>query len=141
MAELLLILRFVLAALLYGFLGLVFYLIWRDLKAHSQEDARPFSPATLRAEAGAMPNRQFSLRPVTAIGRDRDNHLVIDDPFTSAHHAMIVWRENQWWIEDLNSHNGTFLNEERISTPHTLMSGDRIAIGETILRFETEDAV
>jgi pSer/pThr/pTyr-binding forkhead associated (FHA) protein len=140
MAEFLLVLRFVLAGLLYAFLGLLIYLIWQDLRHHAQADAAQVEPATLTAESDALPEQQFTLRAVTAMGRNRDNHLVIDDPFASANHAMVVWREGQWWIEDLDSHNGTYLNGERITKPQPLTAGDRISIGTTHLRFATEKA-
>jgi pSer/pThr/pTyr-binding forkhead associated (FHA) protein len=139
MAEFLLILRFVLAGLLYTFLALLFYLIWEDFRHHGRTDTSPVDPATLTAESEATPEQQFSLRTVTAIGRSRDNHVMIDDPFASANHAIIVWREGRWWVEDLDSHNGTYLNSERINKPQPLTTGDRISIGETNLRFATEN--
>ena len=140
MAEFLLILRFALTGLLYGFLALIFYGIWQDLRHHARNEAEPIEPATLIAESDAPPEQQFTLRAVTAMGRNNDNHLVIDDPFASANHAMVVWREGRWWVEDLDSHNGTYLNGERIVKPQPLTSGDRISIGETTLRFATERA-
>jgi pSer/pThr/pTyr-binding forkhead associated (FHA) protein len=140
MAEFLLILRFALAGLLYGFLALLFYLMWQDLRHHARSETSTVEPATLTAESDATPEQQFSLRTVTAIGRNRDNHLMIDDPFASANHAIVVWREGRWWIEDLDSHNGTYLNGERVTKPQPLTSGDRISIGETDLRFATEKA-
>ena len=75
------------------------------------------------------------LRPITALGRAGDNTLVLDDPFVSAHHALVLWRDERWWLEDLESHNGTFLNGERVSSARPLTSGDRIRLGETQLRF------
>ncbi len=138
MPELLLTLRFVLAGLLYAFLAGVIYLIWQDLRAHTRDDSAPFQPATLITEAGALPRQIIGLRPVTAIGRSSDNHVMIDDPFASANHAIVVWREERWWIEDLDSHNGTYVNGEPVAKPRQLVSGDRIGIGETILRFERD---
>lgn len=136
MPELLLALRIVLASLLYGFLALAFYVIARDLHQRAREMPTACSSATLVIEAEAPPEQQFTLRPVTAIGRARENHVVINDAFASSNHAIVAWRENAWWIEDLGSHNGTYLNDERISKPRLLVSGDRIGIGETVLRFE-----
>ncbi len=137
MVELLPVLRIVLALLLYAFLGLVFYAIWRDLHERAQREPEERPAATLLISAASQPDERFRLRTVTAIGRGRDNHVIIDDPFTSSNHAVIVWREKSWWLEDLNSHNGTFLNGERIARPYPLTPGDRIAIGETTLYFDT----
>jgi pSer/pThr/pTyr-binding forkhead associated (FHA) protein len=136
MIELLPILRLLLALLLYAFLALVFYTIWRDLqeRAHREPEERP--RATLLISTESQPDERFPLRSVTAIGRGRDNHVIIDDPFASSNHAVIAWRENSWWIEDLESHNGTYLNEERIARPCSLTPGDRIRIGKTTLHFD-----
>ena len=140
MDQFLLVLRFVLTALLYAFVVVAFYVIWCSLRQHAQEDEETLQQAILTIETESAPVQRFTLRPVTAIGRSTENHLVIDDPFASAHHAMVVWRENHWWIEDLGSHNGTYLNDERVTEPKTLDSGDRISVGETVLRFEPEPA-
>jgi pSer/pThr/pTyr-binding forkhead associated (FHA) protein len=78
---------------------------------------------------------EHQLRPVTAIGRSSDNHIVIEDPFASTHHAVIVWRDQRWWLEDLESHNGTHLNDIRLTEPAVLNSGDVIRIGEKELNF------
>jgi len=140
MDQFLLVLRFALTALLYAFVAVIFYVIWRSLRQHAQEDEQTHQPADLTIETESTPEHRFQLRPVTAIGRSPENHLVTDDPFTSANHAMVVWRENHWWIEDLGSHNGTYLNDERVTEPKALNSGDRIRVGETVLRFEPEPA-
>ncbi len=136
MDELLLILRLALAALLYLFLSAMFYVLWRGLRQNEEAPPNIHGAAQLVIEQGNEQGRHIFLRPVTAIGRSTANVLSLDDPFASTHHAMILWRENLWWLEDLGSHNGTFLNNERITEPSPLISGDRIRIGETLLRFE-----
>lgn len=138
MDQFLLALRLVITGLLYAFLAVAFYLIWRSLHQHARQEDQTYQQAVLTVETASMPDQRFALRPVTAIGRSAENHLVISDPFASAHHAMVVWRENHWWIEDLNSHNGTFLNGERVTEPQALTSGDRIHLGEVTLRFEPD---
>jgi len=135
MPELLLVLRIVLAALLYGFLGLAFYVVARDLQQRAKEMPQAYPAASLIVEAETQPEQSFALRPITAIGRNRDNHVIIDDPFASGNHAIVTWRDSAWWVEDLESHNGTYLNDQRIAKPQLLVHGDRIRIGETVLRF------
>ncbi|MGC9399599.1 MAG: FHA domain-containing protein [Anaerolineae bacterium] len=137
MPETLLILRFLLAAILYTFLGLTLYVLWRGL----QEEAKTVSgipprPARLYSEKGTDISVDLQLQLVTAIGRAVDNTLTLDDPYVSAHHALILWREGRWWIEDLNSHNGTFLNDEKVTRPMPLTSGDTLLIGKTTMTFE-----
>ncbi len=134
MTEGLLILRLLLAILLYAFLGLALYLLWEGLR-RQEAQASP-QAAILVVEVGEERGRRLLLLPVTAIGRERDNTLVLEDPYTSAHHALIVWREQRWWLEDLGSHNGTQLNGSPVLRPVPLTHGDRIAVGGTVLRFE-----
>ncbi|MBN2001969.1 MAG: FHA domain-containing protein [Anaerolineae bacterium] len=141
MGELLLALRLILTILLYLFLGVAFYILWRGLRQNEQQpDVRP-TPAKLTVEEGVSAGMSITLRPVTTAGRADNNPMILDDPFASTHHAMFLWRENAWWLEDLESHNGTFLNGERIFKPTQLTSGDHIRIGQTILRFDAFDEV
>lgn len=135
MAEFILVLRLLLAIILYAFLGLTLYVLWRGL----QSEARTVShtgpvPASLCIADDAEGDVALDL--VTAIGRAEDNSLCLDDPYISAHHALILWREGRWWLEDLNSHNGTLLNDERVTDPTPLASGDDILIGTTRMTFE-----
>lgn len=137
MDQVLLALRFTLAGLLYLFLGLVLYVMWRSLRqTESEPEAGPV-PANLLIEDGQAQERRILLQPITAIGRSRDNNVVIDDPFASSHHALVLWRDGRWWLEDLDSHNGTFLNGDRLTHPVSLSTGSQIRIGETRLVFET----
>jgi pSer/pThr/pTyr-binding forkhead associated (FHA) protein len=70
------------------------------------------------------------------IGRAPENTIVLpDDGFVSADHARIFW-ENGWWIEDVNSSNGTYVNDELISARHQLKPNDLIKIGKTTFRIE-----
>ncbi|MDH3588106.1 MAG: FHA domain-containing protein [Gammaproteobacteria bacterium] len=65
----------------------------------------------------------------TLIGRDADNEIPIDSPFVSRHHALIVRDERGFWLSDINSTNGTFLNGERVSDQTRLSAGDHIRAG------------
>jgi len=135
-AELLLALRLGLALLLYLFLGVAFYILWQGLRQHEKTPTITHTPAHVVVEEGEEQGRRFSLRPVTALGRSHTNVLIIADAFASNHHALILWRDELWWLEDLDSHNGTYLNEQRLTQPLPLTSGDHIRIGATVLRFE-----
>ena len=136
MAHLVLALRFVVALVLYAFLAIYFFVMIRELQVRSRAGASRTEPACIIITAEQLPEQVFSLRPVTAIGRTPDNDVVLRDPYVSANHALIVWREGQWWIEDLRSHNGSYVNGQRVTNPVVLNFGDRIRVGETTLRFE-----
>ncbi len=135
MPELLLGLRLLIALVLYAFLGLVLYVLWRDLQRQGEDELTEPPSAVLEGERGYA--GRLALRTVTALGRAADNHLILEDPFASAYHALLFWREGTWWLEDLGSHNGTLLNGEPLNNgPSRLVQGDQIRIGETVLRFE-----
>ena len=78
----------------------------------------------------------FPLLPVTRIGRAEYNTIVLEDAFVSAEHALLSRRENQWWLEDLNSRNGTLLNDLAIAEPAVVSAGDVITIGSVQLKIE-----
>jgi len=94
----------------------------------------------LTIEAGAAQGETFSLDEFEAftIGRETTNDLVVPDWITSRQHCIIRRESDGFCIEDLNSHNGTFLNGLPI-TKQCLKNGDRIYVGTTRLRFEPED--
>jgi predicted component of type VI protein secretion system len=66
--------------------------------------------------------------PKIAIGRKSDNDLALDDPSISGHHAKIVKVQEVWFLEDLASTNGTFVNEHKIDRKQ-LQDADVIRIG------------
>jgi len=67
------------------------------------------------------------------IGRHGQCDLVLHDPEISRRHLKIApGGENGWWLDDLGSTNGTFVNGQRI-THHTTAPGDRITLGQTVL--------
>ncbi len=139
MAELLLALRLLLALILYTFLGLAFWMLRRSLQQGEVEKYPSPTPAQLIWESEEETEERCPAQAVMAIGRAADNTLALQDPFASTHHALILWREGQWWLEDLHSHNGTYLNEKQLTAPQPLASGDQIRIGQTTLRFEIQE--
>jgi len=70
--------------------------------------------------------------PVT-IGRAPTSTLVIDDDYCSARHARVYRDGEGWWIEDLGSTNGTFIDDARLFDPIEAQPGIRIRIGATEL--------
>jgi hypothetical protein len=67
------------------------------------------------------------------IGRAEDSTLVITDDFASARHARLVPRDGQWFVEDLGSTNGTYLDRGKVSGPTPVPLGVPIRIGRTSL--------
>jgi pSer/pThr/pTyr-binding forkhead associated (FHA) protein len=65
------------------------------------------------------------------IGRVPDNSLVINDIYVSSHHGKIVFEDNQCVLHDLNSRNGTLVNNETVKEPTPIKVGDVVTIGRT----------
>lgn len=80
---------------------------------------------------------RWPLGPVVTIGRLPDNTIVIDSPAASGHHACASLEGNDFVLEDLESTNGTFVNDARVSR-HTLRNGDVIRIGDYTLEFDAK---
>jgi pSer/pThr/pTyr-binding forkhead associated (FHA) protein len=93
--------------------------------------------------AGPNAGKAFPLEASEiSIGRDVGNTLVVSDAEVSRRHARLTWQGAGYFIEDVGSTNGTFVNGQRISAPHILKTGDLVSLSESIiLAFEaTGDA-
>jgi len=84
--------------------------------------------------AGQLAGTRITLgeTPIT-IGRAEDSTLVITDDYASARHARLVPRDSQWFVEDLGSTNGTYLDRGKVSGPTPVPLGVPIRIGRTSL--------
>ena len=79
-------------------------------------------------------------RMCTIIGRSYDCEIIIDDPLVSKRHCQILLEEdNKFYIEDIGSKNSTYLNEKKVKKKEHIIYGDRIVIGNTIMRFYLEE--
>ena len=67
------------------------------------------------------------------IGRGPDAAIRLDDDYVSTRHARIGRSEDTWYVEDLGSTNGTYLNGERLRVARPVVKGDRIQLGKTVL--------
>ncbi len=67
------------------------------------------------------------------IGRGPDAAIRLDDDYASTRHARIAATDDQWFVEDLGSTNGTYVGSTRITQPTTLTLGTQVRIGKTIL--------
>jgi hypothetical protein len=147
--------RFGFLILLWIFVFTVVGVIRRDLFAGSRASrlvAAPrglgAAPATARpakgkrgraarqlvVTAGALAGTRITLGEASiSIGRAEDSTLVITDDYASARHARLMPRTGQWYIEDLGSTNGTYLDRAKVSTPTPVPLGVPIRIGRTSL--------
>lgn len=137
------IVRIFLAVLLYGFLGLVAWLLWQDVRGAARvAEVRGRRLGRLVVLESGLPElppgAEFPLLAITSLGRAPTNTAALPDEATSLEHALLHLRDGQWWLEDLESRNGTRLNEAAIVEPSPVMAGDVIEVGRVKLKVELE---
>jgi len=132
---LLLILRTILALLLYAFLGWAFYSLLKDIRLQSQRAGLARFPSlTLLPNLVDKLDLYHFTSPEISMGRDPSCDCVLDQTSISARHARLTYRQEQWWVEDLASTNGTFLNEHTVTMPTVLANGDVLRLGNVTLK-------
>ncbi len=142
-ATVVLVLRFALTIALYLFLGWALLTLWRELRQQGKvlsDQKKSGISITIKPEKGRERQVLFS-QPEIIIGRHANCDISLLDEALSAQHARVTYHHRQWWLEDLNSTNGTFLNARKLTTPAVVISDDEFKCGNTIftLRIDTED--
>lgn len=129
--------RILFLALLYGFLFVVVRILLRDLRAASHGRGELGRLVVLASPRGEPPpGSSFALEAIASLGRDVNNAVVVDDPFVSAEHAILTFRGRNWYVEDLGSTNGTFVNGVPVETVAALGFGDEVQLGEVRFRLD-----
>ncbi len=86
------------------------------------------------ADSRQLGRRHLLASEPVSLGRGSDNTLVLDNDSVSRKHAVIRPAGDNWVIEDLDSTNGTYVNDASVRT-HLLRKGDQIKVGDTILKY------
>jgi predicted component of type VI protein secretion system len=144
-ATVVLALRLALAVALYAFLAWAFLTLLQELRQQGSRlsvQRRLGITFYIRIEQGRESARHFN-QPEIVLGRDTNCDLSVMDEAMSAHHARITFHHGQWWLEDLNSTNGTLLNQQTLTTPAVVISGDEFKCGNTIfsIRLDVDDDI
>ena len=137
---LVLVLRLALAVVLYVFLGWTLSILWQEVKQQGEllaSQKRPAIQVSASLESGKEIRERYSKVEVT-IGRDPNCDFPILDEAVSAHHARISYHHSQWWLEDLNSTNGTFIGKSKVSVPTVLIASDQFRCGNTLFTVEMD---
>jgi hypothetical protein len=144
-------------ALKFGFLAVLFlFLLWimrmalRDLRGVAtpgletgyHDVAGVVEPAGTDAwlvveEGGGLPRgERYDLFGGVSLGRSPDADIRLDDRYASGIHARVYGKSGNYYVEDMNSTNGTLLNSQDLHGEAELRSGDKIRIGDTEFTFE-----
>ncbi len=143
-------------ALKFGFLAVLYlFLLWvtrmalRDLRGTATpgletgyhevlhgEDSATDAWLIVEAGGGLTKGERFDLFGGVSLGRSPDADIRLDDRYASGIHARVFGRSGNYFVEDMNSTNGTLLNSQELHGEAELTPGDRIRIGDTELTFE-----
>jgi len=146
---------FALSALKYGLFALLFLFIWRSMrwvvrgltvepsarggrsgrgaKGEVAGPAAPAGPTSLVVYADGAKPRTVKLAASMVIGRSPECELLVDDTYASQQHARLFGKNGAWYVEDLGSTNGTYVNDQKLAAPAMIQPGDRVRIGTTVL--------
>ena len=132
------VVRLLFLALLYFFLFRIARALVGDLRSAAREPGTELGRLVVVASPAGEPaeGASLALDAIATIGRDVNNAIVVDDQFASAEHAILTFRGRAWYIEDLESTNGTFVNGAAVDGVAPLGYGDVIQIGQVRLRLE-----
>jgi pSer/pThr/pTyr-binding forkhead associated (FHA) protein len=146
---------FALSALKYGLFALLFLFIWRSMrwvvrgltvepaarvgrsgrgaKGEAAGPTAPAGPTNLVVYADGAKPRTVKLAASMVIGRSPECELLVDDTYASQQHARLFGKNGAWYVEDLGSTNGTYVNDQKLAAPAMIQPGDRVRIGTTVL--------
>jgi pSer/pThr/pTyr-binding forkhead associated (FHA) protein len=96
--------------------------------------------ASLKVTSGALRGTRFLVeRPVCAIGRAEDNDVCIADDSVSASHVTLLLKSGTWYVVDLRSSNGTYVDGYRVAGERELAAGCTLRIGSVEMKFRPTD--
>lgn len=140
-----------------GFLTLLWLFIWSTLRILRTDIYAPTGVVMvrrgLRLRGGLLPlrHRRHAARHVVVtegaltgaritlggqpvlIGRADDSTLVLTDDYASTRHARLSQRGSEWYVEDLGSTNGTYLDRAKVTTAVRVPLGTPVRIGKTVI--------
>jgi FHA domain len=148
---------FVLSVLKYGLLVLLYFFVFRALRsvatdvsgrrrgattqmrtpakappAKASKGGRPPTQVVVHDAGGDKPT-SVRLSGPTEIGRGDGCAIRLQDTYVSQMHARLADRNGAWYVEDLGSTNGTYLNDRRVQAAVEVHAGDVVRVGKTVL--------
>lgn len=134
--------KYIFVFIIYMFIFLIIRMIYLDINSLSKHENFNGVYLKLLNRLDDLPyklNDSYSIEEEISLGRHNDNDIVLKDPYISKHHFRIVKDENEYFIEDLNSSNGTYVNGERIIDVKKLTYGDIIKVGNIEFMFINQE--
>ena len=147
------LLELCLLALLWLFFLRVLRAVWTEVRGPAAIVAKPSggngggrrtparggkrgSPRLVVVDPKERKGRAYALAEEQTVGRAAGCQISLDDTYVSQLHARIFSKDGQWFVEDLGSTNGTYLNTKRVTSPLAVKRGDQIKIGAVVMEAE-----
>lgn len=81
------------------------------------------------------PGQRLDIEPITTIGRSPTNTIVLESTFISTEHTRILFRDKSLWVEDMNSRNGTTVDQKAVTQPVAVSPGAILQVGDVRFKF------
>ena len=153
---------FVLDVLKYAFLALLYFFVYRAVRSASSDLGSGKRARAAKADGQAPPPRDarrgrghgkaprkvlvvdhegaksgsIRLQKPLQVGRADACQIKLGDTYISQFHARLFLRDGTWYIEDLGSTNGTYLNQRKLTGPSEVHAGDVVRLGKTTLELK-----
>jgi hypothetical protein len=153
---------FVLDVLKVAFLVLLYFFVYRALRSASSDLGSGKRARAARADGQAAPSREarrsrshgkaprkvlvvdhegaktgtIRLQEPLQVGRADACQIKLGDTYISQFHARLFPRDGNWYVEDLGSTNGTYLNQRKLNGPSEVHAGDVVRLGKTTLELK-----
>jgi hypothetical protein len=137
-------LKYLFLALLYLFIARAVRVIYLDLvgprvpkprgtRPRATAQRRRGTPKSVVVTESEKPVRTFVLDGELTFGRADSCGVQLDDTYVSTLHARLFSKDGTWFVEDLGSTNGTYLNRVKVTSPSPIAVGDEVRVGKTIV--------
>ncbi|WP_392486063.1 FHA domain-containing protein [Haloimpatiens sp. FM7315] len=128
----------VIIAIIYVVIFFILKIMYKDVKNTGKKSLRRKKYGLEILEIRGSETLEIgSVIPVTGvitIGRKNDNLVQLVDAYVSGYHAKVFLKNNDCIIEDLESTNGTFVNDKKINGASYLRSGDIVQVGNSTFK-------
>lgn len=128
-----LLFRYLFILIIYLFMLSIIRLIYLDIKSMYTVESEIGSYLKLINRKETIPYRikdEYAIKDEITIGRSNKSTITLRDPYVSKEHLRIVKDEGKYFLEDLNSANGTYLNNGKVLDVTMLKNGDRVKLGQ-----------
>jgi pSer/pThr/pTyr-binding forkhead associated (FHA) protein len=128
------VMRILLILLIYIFLGWIAIAIYKDIKSSGRsQETKNIPTLTLNLiHEPDMISKNFEI-PEILLGRDPACDFVLSDERVSSQHCKLSYEQKQWWVEDLDSTNGSYLNNFLITSKTVLTDQDELKLGGNVI--------